>query len=68
MKALCKIVKNLTFTFLQKRSDGRAARLSSAKAATPVRIRFRPQQKKPANAGFFISALPTYSGHYDREI
>ena len=34
-------------------SGGRVARLSSAKAATAVRIRSRPQRKSPACAGLF---------------
>ena len=35
---------------LPKGSDGRVARHSSAKAATAVRIRFRPQRRLLSNA------------------
>ena len=37
----------LKFALLFKRSDGRVARQSSAKAPTAVRIRFRPLVERP---------------------
>ena len=38
-------------------SDGRAARLSSAKAATAVRIRFGPPDKKESPVNFELVGL-----------
>ena len=38
-------------------SDGRAARLSSAKAATAVRIRFGPPKKKESPVNFELAGL-----------
>ena len=39
-----KIANHRNFITFASRSDGRVARHSSAKAATAVRIRFRPQK------------------------
>ena len=38
-------------------SDGRVARLSSAKAATAVRIRFGPPDKKESPVNFELAGL-----------
>ena len=55
------VVDNCFFTTFAVWSDGRVARLSSAKAATAVRIRFRPRCKllkryksNDCNALFFL--------------
>ncbi len=37
------VVETIFYYICNPRSDGRVARLSSAKAATAVRIRFRPR-------------------------
>jgi hypothetical protein len=59
--------KRFFATFAVQRSDGRVARLSSAKAATAVRIRFRPHLKFikhcksiDCNALFFVAVRVGY--------